>query len=85
MTFVAVAAAGLGVAPAASADCTFTRGTMICSDGGPPKPSPQVTGSGPQQPSVTQRGSFTPYPCTIDWFCETDYGIGVGDALYGHN
>jgi hypothetical protein len=78
-------AAGLSVAPGASADCIATRGAMICTDGGPPSPSvPVRTDSGQSMPA-TQRGSFTPYPCRIDWFCETDYDIGVGDALYGHN
>ncbi|BBZ34936.1 hypothetical protein MCNF_35410 [Mycolicibacterium confluentis] len=83
---VAVAAAGLFVAPGASAECIASRGTIICTDDGSANPSAPVgRPTGTQPVPVTDRGSFTPYPCHVDWFCDTDYGTGVGDVLYGHN
>jgi hypothetical protein len=79
----ALASTGLFVAPGASADCTIARGTVICTDDGPAPPAPVQEAT--ERTPLSQRSSFTPYPCTIDWYCETDYGTRVGNVLYGHN
>jgi hypothetical protein len=79
----ALASLGMFVAPGATADCTTTRGAVICTDDGPPPAAPAEAAT--ERTPLSQRSSFTPYPCTIDWYCQTDYGTRVGNVLYGHN
>lgn len=59
----AVVAAGLVVAPSASAECVSSSGTTICSQG-------SVRGSDTGQgPGLS--GPAVPYPCEYDWYCDS--------------
>jgi hypothetical protein len=70
MTVLATATAGTGIglasAPSAVADCVYSGGATICSQG-------EVRGaSGAPGPS----GPYYPYPCEDDWMCG-DGGVSV--------
>jgi hypothetical protein len=70
VTGLATAAASVGfgtaVAPPASADCVYSGGATICSQG-------EVRGaSGAPGPSTP----YYPYPCEDDWMCG-DGGVSI--------
>ena len=65
----AVVAAGLVVAPSASAECVSSSGTTICSQG-------SVRGSDTGQgPGLS--GPAVPYPCEYDWYCYDNENVGI--------
>jgi hypothetical protein len=65
-----VVAAGLALAPSAGADCVSSGGTTLCSQG---DARGSDTGQGP--------GTYTPYPCELDWYCDQNEGWGLGIIL----
>jgi hypothetical protein len=67
---VAVPAVAIGLVNAvpASADCTYSSGVTLCSQG-------DVRG-GSDQPS-TNYGPYSPYPCELNYLCDDNYGVGI--------
>lgn len=60
------------VAPPAAADCVDAGGSTVCAQG-------TVRGGGPEPPTA---GPYYPYPCELDWYCDTgglNIIIGGGD------
>ena len=59
---------GLVLASPAAADCTSSAGVTLCSQG---DVRGSDTGDGP-----SGAGPYYPYPCTYDYLCDDEYGVG---------